>query len=437
MSTKNKPQQPKDNNEVENFQLHNLLDQSSYLSLSKAFTSLPIPTTAKNRINSIDVDERTFLSKVTFNEILTNPINKEELNLIAGALITLEALGIIHIEKKGERIWIWPTSEPAGYLLHSLSRLLDNYPGHKTPLSPDSSIKNFSSVIENALRDNLINPHLVLVNILESNRKEPYKQPLRRARVISVLIKGFRPKSTFSKAFDDVFLHVKKSGWDSYALVGSVQNSGESDIETALLALDEDLITSARDFTLISPNIKDEIYYSLSLNRGVFTQYEFNIFIAESLKSPLKLRGDLEYEWFTFEEICNQKSKLGLPIFTKAGLLKDIQTCIGLNNLPPIERHVAPIKNTSLRSQLKDIFLKVRGVFESFALFVKIFLQRTKWWFVSFVSLAITFLVIRPIIATENQPLLSNIGSLVSIFGFTITISGIIWNLIKTHPTKK
>jgi hypothetical protein len=410
-------------------------DQSVYDILSRALAAIPVPITVKDRPRAEQVIERTVIRQIAWDELAEVAyLRKTDLKQVLGALVVLEALGIIIFERATGTLRISTTSESAGYLLHSLGKHLASLPGAKSPLRPDSSIREFRSVIESAIHRNQIDPHLIIANILESSRQNAKQEPLRSARVISVLIKARRARSNCPKGTEEVYLHVKKPQWDSYALIGSVQNPGESDLETAQLALEEDLETSASAFDLRPSGVDDEYDTNLSINRGAITRYAFNLYYVTALHGNLGFRDDLEYAWFTFDEICHQESSTGQPIMTKAILLRRLDDNSVLGRVPALPTNTKPFLAKSLRSQARDALGATRDVARELGELIQLLwtkLLPVKWWLLLLMTTILAAVILRPIIGGKNIPALSNTADILSILGYAISGIGVVHGLSK------
>ncbi len=244
--------------------------------LACALAVIPLPTVSKELVvlgKETIVRERVLFSSVTLAELLSrmeavDPRKIEHREQLVAALAVLESLGIVTVEKLAareqslEQMRISVTSEQAGFLLHSLSKFMTILPHQRSPIRPNSSVKSLHAVLEAALEQGRINPHLLLAILLERGRKGAAEDPLRTIRVISVLVKGERMKGDSKET---VYLHVRKPDWDSYALIGSVQRVGEEDEQTARLALEEDLRTPAHLFAVRPSNIEDDSDLRLSI----------------------------------------------------------------------------------------------------------------------------------------------------------------------------
>lgn len=415
--------------------------------LASALAAIPVPFRVKKRIVSPDgrrvVIEREAIRDITFEEMIARmekvePSQGRHREQLIATLVVLESIGIVTLESPSstvqpglEGVRISATSEPAGYLLQSLSKFMTTVPHQKSPIRSDSNIKSFRSVIGAALRNNKLNPHLVLANLLERGRENAAKDPLRRVRVISVLIKGERVKADSTRETESVYLHVKKPDWDSYALIGSAQGEGERDEETARLALEEDLETLADMFDLKPSGIEDEHDTELTITRGVYTHYTFNLFTVEALHDELRLLDDLEYAWFTFEEICNGKSRMGHTIMTRAGLLKRINEDRGLGSIPAVVINPKPFLAKSIRSQARDVVREFKDVVREAGELAQLAWRRllsVKWWLVLLLGIIGFSVLIRPII-NRSIPTLSNIADILGIIGFILSLGGIFADL--------
>ena len=421
-------------------------DQSSkdkYRALSTALLAIPIPTRLKEIVHSggkEEVREKIEFHNITFGELLRvmdscDTAREAHSEQLTSVLVVLEILGVISLDiplhranPNAETIRVCATSEAAGYLLHAIAKFLTTTSHQKSPIRSKSSIKSFRSIIESALDRNELDIHLVLANLLERNRENAHKQPLRSVRVVSVLIKGERRKRDSANKTEDVYLHVMKPAWDSYALIGSVQSEGEKDEETARLALEEDLQSPAEALVLRPSGIDDEEIVEFTITRGVYTRYSFTIWIAEALQGHLQLRDDLEYGWFTFEEICHQKSQSGQLIFTKANLLKKLDAASGLNTIPMIVTNIERFANKSIKSQSQDIIREIRDVVREFGELIMLLWDKIwsiRWWLILLIGMVVLFFILRPFI-NQTIPELSNIADIFGIIGFIILIFGMV-----------
>lgn len=413
-----------------------------YRVLASALAAVPAPIRIKERITLRDgqspvVRVRTLIRDITFEELIARmdaiePAQEGHREQLMAVLVILESLGIVALERPSpvdqvglEGTKIYATSEPAGYLLRSISKLMTTVPRWKSSIRPDSNIKSMRSVIEAALDHSELNPHLVLAILLERSRENADEDPLRSVRVISVLVKGERVKP--DSTTEAVYLHVRKPEWDSYALIGSRQGEGESEEETARLALQEDLETPSDKFELKPSGVKDEYDIELSMSHGVYTRYAFNLFIVEALHDELRLCDDLEYAWLTFEEICNQESRTGQRIITKADLLRRIDRTRGLDSIPTIVTNPEPFLAKSIRSQAREMVRAFKGVIREFGSLAQLVWKRLlsiNWWLLLLLGIAGLFVILRPVI-NQNIPALSNVADVLGIIGFIISLVGI------------
>lgn len=401
--------------------------------LGKALSIIPVPKRTKEihkgRDGSITVTERILFHSVEIESLLA-AIPREQSGELISVLTMLELLGIIAVSRVDKQDWmgasIRATSEPAGWLIQTISKIITRYPLDEPVIRSYNSIAVIRPIIEAALEKNEINPHLILSNILQINFKEAYTSPLRQSRVISVLIKGERMGKNGNQR-EAVYLHVHKPDWDSYALIGSVQSGGRSELETARLAIEEDLVTPSSAFSLSPSGVEDEYDIELSITRGVYTKYAFNLMIVESLSSPLLLKDDIEYDWFTLDEIINQKSLTGKRIMTKAELLKKIDNSRGLANIPSIVSNPKPFLGKSIRSQVLDVVHEFRDVLREIQELFQLLIMRMwalKWWLMLMFIVIVYAIFLRPRL-NSIMPIVSDIADILGIIGFFLSFINI------------
>lgn len=328
--------------------------------VARALKIIPVP------------DEFGTFRGISFNEMLreleaSSVDGAHARTLLVAILTALEAIGAIRpvvspisSTPNFEDCTIYASTESAAYFIRALSRLLPSTDFAKSPIQATSS-RTFGGLF-----DETIDPHLLMANLLERyrtdiNRDEPDREPLRHRRIISVLLKGQIKKGS-GKA-GDVYLHTYKPRWQKYALIGSKQKSGETDLQTAMRAILEDLDTPPECFTLLPSGVQDKHNQYVAPTRGVFTDYSFNLVVATNVTRPIVVRQNLDYAWFTAEEILDQKSKDGLQIMTNPELIKDLVRDWpgGLESVQPLahEASARPVRRISIRAQIRIIFDEV------------------------------------------------------------------------------
>lgn len=410
--------------------------------LSDSLARIPVPTSIKEKKvldnQKVSIVERVIIRDTTIGEMLINESNIEVDQallkpILYSTLLVLRTLGIINLANQQEetpnllhdQIRVAATSEPAGYLIQTLCIHLAKSHELKSPITPDSSIFEFRSIITSALEINQLNPHLVLSNIFERNRKNSSdKHTLRQSRVISALIKGTRKDKVYDENIN-VFLHVWKPKWDSYALIGSVQNASSTDIETAKLALQEDTYTSIESFQLTEANIADEYINELSVSRGVITQYAFNLVIVETLHDELILRDELEYAWLSVEEIIEQKALTGERIITNPKLIQKLGQSRDFNSIPTIINNV----DQKLQRTFRHYFYRFWKEFLEFLLaflrllyFFWLRIWSIKWWVIGLLISGFLFFIFRPF--SPEGTSLGYWADVLTIAGFFISLIG-------------
>jgi len=416
--------------------------------LARALEAIAVPRVFKQRLSrgrNTTIKERVVFSDVTFAELIqvmreTEAAQVPHQEVLMTALGTLASLGIVEVSRAAvggrfdEQIRIRATSEPAGYLLHSLSRFLTTAPLGRSPIQPHSSTAEIKTVLERALDQERLNPHLLLAILLERCRANAEEDPIRSVRVISVLIKGEEAIDDSDLQKEPVYLHVRKPDWDSYALVGSVQNEGQQDIETARTALAEDLEGAVNLVDLKPSGVRDERDVQLSITHGALTLYSFNLFTAESLHGELNYRKDVDYAWFTYEEICDQVSKSGHPIITKKNLVQRINDARGLDSVPAVVTDPQPRTQRSVSLQAREVAKEFVDLFTEFKeLFQVIWIRlwSAKWWVLLLLAAMCLAFVLPPIV-THYSPFLSKIADIVGIIGFFISLVGLVLKLLES-----
>jgi len=341
-----------------------VLEKADYYALAAVLAIIPVPRVTKD---PKEIGKRRIepAKHIPFDAILnrmseTNPEVKrgERDNMIlATALVLLDSIGAIEVSKNQT---VAAVTEPAGQLLHSLSRFLKEcavgqYCYRPVRLDPDEE-------------DPCKRPFLILARQAEEHRiawaenEGTEIEPIREQKIISILIKGERTGPTTINSKEEVYLHVWKEGWNAYALIGSEQIRGEHVKETAYRALKEDLeIPSDEEIVqkirLQPSGVADSSQKKYAPTRGAYTRYSFNLFWAEAIDGDLRVEGELKPRWFTYEEICNQQARTGESIITN----KELIQAINLDKVPVVITDVRPFARP-LSEQFKDLLDEIRDV---------------------------------------------------------------------------
>lgn len=413
--------------------------------LASALSAIPVPNVIKRRRpvlkGEAEVQRDIFRMPVLLTELLdammtVEPGGEQHFEQLRSALVILELLGVVQLQgpppvtqADWERVSVSATSESSGYLVQILSWFLENASGQGPVIHSSSNTTDFQAVLESALDYHEINSHIILTILMEQARPDATIYPMRTVRVISVLVKAERINLDYTR--ESVYLHIKKPGWEKYALVGSRVLPGASDEDTARLALLEDLGLRVERRDLRQSGVEDEHETELSMSCGVYTRYNYNLFTLESQHCELHL-DDLDYRWFTYKEICEQKSEQGQQIMTKPGLLRRIDTARGLDSVPVVMT-IPAAGMKSLQEQIKSVVRESRDVLDAvgeLARLTRLRLLPLRWMFLLLVLSLAAYLTMRPYIE-QNTPTISNIADVLGIVGFIGTLIGMGLRLYK------
>lgn len=416
------------------------LGESELQALSSSLSIIPLVKKIKLFNEKNEVSEQEIVTTITLQNLLRTLKTVDDIELdddqlfllLTGALVVLETLGIIGTEYENGDIKIWATSEPASFLLKNMGCFVENRLNyHRSFILPNSEIEFFQPILERAIEIGKLNPHLVFSNLI-AYRFQGSVEPLRKQQIVSVLIKGRRIIRGFFRqrtVEEVVYLHIYKPGWDSYALIGSRREDGQTLEETARLALKEDLKTPSNNFILQPSDVPDVMVERPSISRGVITRYAFNLFVVTGVTSKLLLRRDSEkikYRWFTYEEIKLGISRTGEAIMTNTELIDSYHEKNNLDLVPTIVfPHEIP-ETEPFRHKLNLIKQDFQSGFQRlWDLFIELLM---KMWFYKWAVLALPifimlFLVLRPLL-NRSIPSLNNIDSLLGISMFLVYIIG-------------
>ena len=348
-----------------------------YKALVMALGAIPIGSKEK-RIEAGAVNERERLTPVSWKllvDLICDQPSLREIreNQLHVLLSVLEVLGVVEIARQ-EEWYVRSTSVAASYLIQNIRQYWE-YKTEGSFIKPDSDVGPFRVVIETGLKNDIINPHLILSNIMAWESLKAGLPPLRQHRVISVLIKGERRVQNSNRR-EEVYLHVYKPEWGSYALIGSGQQSGHTDIQTAKLAFMEDLATDIDAVRFRASEVSDATRREPTVTRGVYTQYSFNLLVVEHTEKPLLLRPDRSFAWFTIDEIANGKGKNSEVIITNKDLLRAVDAKVGLKSLPTIVPAEIVAQLESPGVQIADL---KTGVLKLLKDTMRYFVQQLRW----------------------------------------------------------
>jgi len=404
-----------------------VLEKADYYALAAVLAIIPVPRVTKD---PKEIGKRRIepAKHIPFDAILnrmseTNPEVKrgERDNMIlATALVLLDSIGAIEVSKNQT---VAAVTEPAGQLLHSLSRFLKEcavgqYCYRPVRLDPDEE-------------DPCKRPFLILARQAEEHRiawaeNESRKiEPIREHKITSVLIKGERTRPTTINGREEVYLHVWNAGWDAYTLIGSGQVSGEHSKDTAYRALKEDL-DIPRDEEILQKirlrpsGVGDKLVEAYSPTHGAYTRYRFNLFWVEQVDSELKVRGGLRPQWFTYEEICNQRATTGESIITNVELIRAIdrdKVPIAITDVRPFARPISE-QFKDLLNEIRDVGKPLGELMKSVVLTVLSF----KWWLLLLIGIVVVVIFVLPKVG------LGPIADVVGIVVFLVWLAGLIIN---------
>ena len=414
-----------------------VLEEADCYALAAALATIPLPRITKDP-REISKQRIEPAKHIPFDAILhrmleANPEDERserDCTILSTALILLHATGAVEVT---ENQTVAAVTEPAGYLLHSLSQFLKECtpkPHCYRPvrLDPDEE-------------DPCRRPFLILARQAEEHRiawaenEGTEIQPIREQKIISILIKGERTGPTTINSKEEVYLHVWKEGWNAYALIGSEQICGEHVKETAYRALKEDLeIPSDEEIVqkirLQPSGVADSSQKKYAPTRGAYTRYRFNLLWAEEIDGDLRVEGELKPRWFTYEEICNQQARTGESIITN----KELIQAINFDEVPVVITDVRPFARP-ISEQIRDLHKEIRDVGKPLGELTKsvgLTVLSFKWWLLLLIGIVLFVIFVLPIL--RELPALSPIADFLSIVGF---LGWLIALIIKLHRSNK
>lgn len=108
-----------------------------------------------------------------------------------------------------------------------------------------------------------------------------------RVRIILVLTMG--QGARHESSIESVYLRVEKPEWDSYALIGPRHVAGDTDEDTGRVTLSEDALIAVSLLDLTWSGVGDDSTVDLTITRGVYSDYSYNLFAAEGVRGALWL----------------------------------------------------------------------------------------------------------------------------------------------------
>ena len=406
-------------------------EETTFARLSVALGAIPVPVKEKEPgAGDAGFVEREVIHSISMRDLLALPEGAEVLegswrHQLMGALAVLNWLGVVRLERPTSRttssmeeLSVSASSEPAGYVLQGLSRLLTEPLGHASPIRADSRVTAFASILHEAIARGIINPHLVLANVLAVHRKDAERDGLREVRNISVLIKG--GWSGRGAAREAVYLHTYKPEYHSYSLPGAVPAPGWNDEETARFALREEIETPAERFKLQASGVEDAFDIRLTVTRGTYSQYAFNLFAVTAIDGALRIRTGVRHRSFTFGEMCRCMSHDGEAILPKGGLLENLAEQRGVDWIPQVVIDPGPDLGRSIRSEGAAVARELSHVARAGGRLARLIalLYGSAWKYVAWLLAVVVVLVLfRPVLDREF-PGLGNLAALLTLAMF-------------------